>query len=240
MKIKVAIANYGDSQLEYLRRVIAEFRSYRRHEADVMVYTTVPVEYPHVMYPPSIGTHLPYTSRRDMILALGEYDLFIYNENDHLITEDNIEAFLEHSRTLQEGQVSGFIQYEVNPAGRKILVALNPYFGKTLAEVDGSENFRVGNMHQGCWVLLRKDLDHAIKSCGFVGHPHSGPYGELEQGAGDPYTQCGLKKLLPTDYKLCERLLIHHLPNKYVVRPEWVSHGIDLQTLFTEYLGVGA
>ena len=44
MRIKVAIANYGTEQLEYLCEVIREFRSFTAHTVDIMVYTTVPVE----------------------------------------------------------------------------------------------------------------------------------------------------------------------------------------------------
>jgi len=238
VRIKIGIANYGSSQLEYLDKVVEEFRKNKRHHVDITVYTTVPVEYPHVIYPPSIGTGLTYVCRRDMILALPDYDLFIYDENDHLITEDNIEAFLEHSRTLPEGMVSGFLQYEINTSGNKILVALNPYFGEKLTENKTAETFQPQNRHQACWILLRKDLDRAVKSSGFVEHPHVGPYGELEQGASDPYTQCGLTKVLPTNYGLCERLMIHHLPNKYTRFHEWVNHGIDLKTLFNNYLGI--
>lgn len=240
MKVKVAIANFGSSQLDFLAQVIAEFRRNRRHCFDITVYTTVPVDHPHVLHPESVGRDLPYTSRKDMIRSLPDYDLFIYNENDHLITEDNIEAFLEHSRALPDGQVSGFLRYEVNADGKNVLVDLNSFVmnGQGLVANRTSTSFEGRNRHQGCWALLRKDFERAIKSGGFVELPHTGPYGNLEQGASDPYTQCGLTKVYPTDFALCERLLIHHLPDKYVKMPWYGELGIDLRTLFRDHLGI--
>lgn len=240
LKVKVAITNYGSTQLEFLSQVVEGFRNNKRHQFDITVYTTVPVEYPYVLHPESVGRGLPFTNRRDMIRSLPDYDLFIYNENDHLITEDNIEAFIEHSRTLPDGKVSGFIQYEVNMAGKKVLVGLNSHVmnGQALVENGTPTTFEGRNRHQGCWILLQKDFDRAIKSGGFVEFPHVGPYGDLEQGASDPYTQCGLTKVFPTDFALCERLLIHHLPDKYVKMPQWGEQGIDLGTLFRDHLGV--
>lgn len=234
MRVKVAIANYESYQLKFLHQVVAGFLANKLHTFDIKVHTTVPVDYPHVLYPASVRDNLPYPSRAEMAAALDQYDLFIYTENDHLITQDNIEAFLEHSRTLRDGEVSGFIQYEVNREGRRILI-VNPYWAKLTQHRTGT-SFQLENRHQGCWILLRKDLEKAIRSGGFLVSLHHGPYGGLEQAASDPYTQCKLTKVFPLDYALCERLLIHHLPNKYVDRSQWVSHGVDLRTLFDRHL----
>jgi hypothetical protein len=35
---------------------------------------------------------------------------------------------------------------------------------------------------------------------------------------------------------LCERLLIHHLPNKYIKYDEWLRSGITLKTLFASHI----
>lgn len=244
LKIKVIIVNHGSDQLKYLDRVVSEYKSMTRYKIDINIYSTVPLQYPHVLYPessfpahlPAPGHQLPWPSREEMASQVDNYDLFIYTENDHLITRDNIEAFLEHSGRLQDGQVSGFLQYEVHPNGRVTLV-INPYWDK-LTKERTAETFQLRNVHQGCWILLRKDLKKAIESGGFLVGLHAGPYGGLEQAASDPYTQCGLTKVFPTDYALCERLLIHHLPNKYCHYHQWHERGVDLKTLFEKYLPV--
>jgi len=165
-----------------------------------------------------------------MALAIDDYDLFIYDENDMLITENNVNTFLEHSAILPNGQVSGFIRYEINSEGKKVLLDPNPYWGELTNSIT-QNSFCLNNLHQGSWILLKKDLNTAIQSGGFVYFMHDTPYGILEQGASDPYTQCKLRKIFPRNYSLCNNLLIHHLPNKYCRQFEWVKHGIDLSTL---------
>lgn len=244
LKIKVIIVNYGPGQLNYLDQVVSEYKKMLRHQADINIYTTVPVKYPHTFFPesslpshlPAPGHQLPWPSRDEMASQVENYDLFIYTENDHLITEDNIEAFLEHSKCLSEGHVSGFIQYELNPAGKKVLV-VNPHWDK-LTKKRTLANFQLRNVHQGCWILLKEDLKRAINSGGFLVGLHAGPYGGMEQAASDPYTQCGLTKVFPTYYDLCERLLVHHLPNKYCHYWQWVQQGVDLRGLFERHLPV--
>ena len=231
MKIKVAIANYGVDQLPYLDKVVEEFRKITKHQIDLIIYTTTPVEHRHILIPADIGMSLPFCCRDDMAKELADYDLFIYNENDMLITEDNIEAFIEHSQTLGGDLVSGFIRYETDQRG-KILLDPNPHWGNPVHSVNQS-SFQIHNVHQGCWVLLQKDLKKAINSTKFLVPPHGGPYGILEQGASDPYTQCGLVKVFPKNLELCGRLLIHHLPNKYIQKEAWIKYGIPLDKLLT-------
>jgi len=63
MKINVAIANFGTRQLEYTHKVINEFNSFKKHGVDLTVYTTVPLDYNHKLYPESIGYSLPFSCR---------------------------------------------------------------------------------------------------------------------------------------------------------------------------------
>jgi hypothetical protein len=164
-----------------------------------------------------------------MAECIETYDLFLYVENDMLITEANIDAFLEHQAALPSHQISGFFRYELN-GGAKILLDLNPFWGKLVVQ-EYEHNFTVVNQHQGCWLLTRAQLQQCVASGQFLVDPHTGPYGMLEQGASDPYTTCGLEKVLPKDLNLLERLQIRHLPLKYTVRDEWKTHGLTYDKL---------
>lgn len=230
MKIKVCIANYGISQIDYLYRVVDEFNSFKNHSVNVVVYSTEKLDMEHKLYPSDIGKALPFACRKDMIDSIPNYELFIYNENDMLITEQNIDSFLEHSSTLTGNRVSGFIRYEIDKNKNKVLLDPNPFWGP-LVKNKTESNFELNNVHQGCWILLRKDLKKAIDSGGFSLQSHESPYGMLEQGASDPYTQCQLTKVFPLNYDLCSNLLIHHLPNKYKEYTEWINYGISLKQL---------
>lgn len=229
MKIKVAIANYGYAQRGYLKQVISELKSFKTHSVDITVYTTIPLNEKHIMFPDSVGHDLPFKCRKDMADSINDYDLFLYLENDMLVTEDNINAHLEHQATLPEKQVSGFIRYELSET-KKILVDLNPSWGKIVIESIG-DNFSVVNDHQGSWLLNKEQLQHCIDSGKFVIDKHHGRGGALEQGASDPYSECKLKRVLPKDLKLLERLQIQHLSAKYVNRMQWKLHGITYKEL---------
>ncbi len=233
MRIKVCISNFGDTQLDCLEKVIREFNSYKKHDVDIKVFTTVPLQVNHILFPESITTSLPFQCRQEMAADLENYDIFIFNENDHLITEDNIDCFIDVSKELKENQLCGFIQYE-EIYGVKVLVH-NPYYGN-LVDKSYNDFFTCHNNHQGCWILLKEDLRKIINSGNFLVDPHDGPYGILEQGASDPYTSCGMEKVFPLDLESLKRLMIKHLPVKYCIRKEFISHAVTIDYLYKEAL----
>lgn len=230
MKIKVCIANYGDSQLWCLHRMLEEFKTYKKYEVDITIYSTVDIpNYRCILFDNSIGGQLPFMPRKEIYHARDRYDLFLYNENDHLITEDNIDAYLEVNKNIQLPYCPGFYRYELKD-DKKILLDWNPYFG----QIKSSENkhmFTVHNVHQGCYLLTKEQLSYCIDSKQFLVPPHEGPYGILEQGASDPYNNCGLNKVFPKDMNLLSRLGIQHLPVKYSLKYEWLHHGITIDKL---------
>ncbi len=230
MKIKVCISNFGDSQLEYLERVISEFKSYKKHTVDIKVFSTIPINENHILFPESITEGLPFMCRYEMANQLDDYDLFIFNENDHLITEDNIDAFIDISKKLSDGYLCGFVRYE-EIYGIKVLVDHNPHYNE-IVDKTHNDNFSCFNNHQGCWVLLKEDFKKIIESGNFLVEEHDGPYGILEQGASDPYTQCGMEKVFPIDLRLLRRLMIKHLPIKYSIKSEWINNGIYIEHLY--------
>lgn len=230
MKIKVCIANYGTHQLWCLDRMLAEFASYKKYTVDITEYTTERPNRKHKWYSPSVGMDLPYKCRADMATHLYDFDLFLYNENDHLITEDNIDALLEHTYTLQIPQCSGFYRYEINPQGKHILLDPCPAYGKQVNK-RYEHNFSLHNNHQGCYLLTRDQLKFCINSGEYMHGTGRGPYGSLEQGATDPYNRCGLEKVFPKDMNLFKRLGILHMPVKYCLKQEWLKYGITYENI---------
>src|SRR5687768_12101494 len=99
MKILVAIANYGTKNDRYLSRVLSEYRSMpydlnlvalsnlkKDLGADVEVVVGVPQKNPWSM---------PFSHRRIFAERQDAYDLFLYSEDDMLVTERNIAAFMQ-------------------------------------------------------------------------------------------------------------------------------------------------
>ena len=70
------------------------------------------------------------------------------------------------------------------------------------------------NEHSGCYIISRKQLHRAINSGGFLVGPHQRKYDLLCAAATDPYTQCGLRKLICISH--LQEFLVHHIANKYI------------------------
>lgn len=221
MKILVAIANYGYKNDGYLSRVLSEYRG-MPYEIDVVVTTNVSKELGRdvelVVGLPSKNPHsLPFAHKRIFAERKDTYDLFIYTEDDILITQRNIEAFLRVTRILPEGELAGFFRWEQHPDGRKYYPDVHAFYRwiPDSAKTVGDHTFaRFTNEHSGCYALTRSQLALAIESGGFVVPPHEHKYGLLESAATDPYTQCGFRKVICVSH--LDDFLVPHLPNKYV------------------------
>src|SRR5690349_14299959 len=122
MKLLVVIANYGRKNDSYLERILSEYRTmpYRidfvllsninkELGKDVEVITGLPTRNPH---------SLPFGHRRIFAERKDAYDLFVYSEDDILITQRNIEAFLRATAILPPQELAGFFRWEQYPDGR--------------------------------------------------------------------------------------------------------------------------
>lgn len=231
-KIKVCISNYGTHQLWCLKRVINELSSFTNYNVDISVYTNVETGYNQKKFNDDIGYNLPFTCRQDMVNNLENYDLFLYNENDNLITEDNVQAWEQAKSGVNIPDTVGFYRYELID-GKKIFIDINRCFGDVGIKKEDNRIFAL-NKHQGCFLLTREELKFCIDSGEFLQQTGRGPYGILEQGASDPYTKCGLNKFFPLDRALFERLGIIHLPNKYYKMGDWVKGTVNTDDFFID------
>ena len=65
-------------------------------------------------------------------------------------------------------------------------------------------------------MLTQKQLKMAIDSGGYLVGPHDERYDLLVTAATDPYTQCGLSKVICISH--LQDFEIHHLPDIYIGR----------------------
>ncbi len=221
MKILVVIANYGTKNDGYLSRVLSEYRSLL-HKTDIVVLSNVPKDLgPDVQVVvglPNKNPHsLPFGHKRVFAERKDAYDLFIYSEDDILITQRNVEAFLRVTSILRPQEVAGFFRWEQYPNGTRFYPDVHGYYRwmPESVQVIGDHTFaRFTNDHSGCYMLTRRQLTEAIASGGFLVPPHQHQYRLLETAATDPYTQCGFKKLICLSH--FDEFLVPHLPNRYV------------------------
>jgi SAM-dependent methyltransferase len=219
-RMLVAIANYGQKNDKYLSRVLDEYRS-MPFRTDIVVLSNLQKDLGSgveviVGVPDRNPWSLPFAHKQIFAARRDSYDLFLYSEDDMLVTHRNIEAFLRAAASLPENELPGFFQWEAYPDGRMYFPAVHHHFHwvPDSLKVAGEYTFaQFTNEHSACYLLTRSQLKRAIASGGFLVQPHEGKFDLLVSAATDPYTQCGFKKLLCLSH--FDDFLVAHLPNRY-------------------------
>jgi len=217
MKLLTLIPNFGSHQYQYLERVLLEYTKFNTIDVKVVIFTTEDINIDMnlnvdiIKYDSSISTDLSLQPRLYAFNNLDMYDLYMHQENDTLITEDNILCFLEgQSRINDITHIHGFLRYENEE--HKYLID-NHKDWPTAKLID--DKIRYENVHQGGWLVTNEQLR--------LLYSKNIPYGNsLEDFCSNfyysetwPGTQLGLHKIIYKD--LLSRSMIYHLPNKYFV-----------------------
>ena len=222
LSVLVVLASYGTSNDRYLERLIREYRS-MPYDIDIVIVSNIDksalgVEC-RVGTPNKNPWSLPFAHKKLFAERANKYDLFIYSEDDILITEGNIRAFLDVTAALQQDEVAGFLRIEKGANGEVNYPDIHENFHWDPTSVRRRGRYALAhltNEHAACYVLTQTQLRMAIQSGGFLVDPHEEKYDLLCTAATDPYTQCGLKKFVPVSH--IDDFTVHHLSNKYVGR----------------------
>lgn len=221
-RILVALASYGTSNDRYLERLIHEYRS-MPFEIDIVVVSNLDKSALGVQcrvgIPNKNPWSLPFAHKKLFAERADKYDLFIYSEDDILITEENLRAFMDVTAALQPDEIAGFLRIEEGAKGEQSYPDIHENFHWDPTSVRSRGRYILAhftNEHAACYVLTRAQLGMAIRSGGFMVDPHEEKYDLLCTAATDPYTQCGLKKFIPVSH--IDNFTVHHLSNKYVGR----------------------
>ena len=221
MKILVAIANYGRKNRHYIETLLSSYQD-MEYRVGIVVLSNEPKDFGseievRVGLPSANPWSLPFAHKSLFAERINDYDLFIYSEDDTLITQKNIEAFLESVRILPQTEIPGFLRYESDRDGNRYISSAHgsfhwrPESAKTVATHTFAQ---FTNAHSACFILTRPHLESAIASGGFLLPPYEGDYDMLCTAATDPYTRCGLTKVI--NISRIEDFLLPHLPNKYL------------------------
>ena len=223
MKILAAIANYGTENDRYLARVVEEYRG-MRDDVDIVVTSNIPKNLGRdvevvVGLPSKDPWSLGFAHKRIFAERSATYDLYIYSEDDILIGQKNINAFLRMTGVLPENELAGFFRSETGSDGTSYFPDVHAHYHWQAASVCNRRGYTFAfftNEHAACYVLTREQLRRAIESGGFLVGPHEGRYDLLCAAATDPYTQCGFKKMVCISH--LQNFVVRHLSNKYVGR----------------------
>ncbi len=221
MRVLVTIPSHGMKNQIYLERLLEEYRT-MTHDVDVVVLSDIPRDLgPKVEVvvgrPVKDPWSLPFAHKQILADRVDNYDLFIYSEDDTLIRQRQIDAFLEVTEILPPNQIAGFLRYEEDAAGRRYCSTIHSIYHwmPDSARLIGPYIFaRLTNDHAAAYVLTQDQLRRAVASGGFLVAPHRGRYDLLCTAATDPYTQCGFHKVICISR--LDDFLLHHLSNRYV------------------------
>ena len=220
-RVLVAIANHGTRNRRFLDQLLAEYRAMRRYDIKLVVNSDVPKDLGddvevRVGLPSDDPWSLPFAHKRLFAERRNVHDLYIYSEDDTLLKESHIDAFMLASRVLPHDRIAGFLRYEIDPHGRKYFSSMHSHYHWDVHSVrrHGDMVFaRHTNDHAACYILTRAQLHRAIDSGGYLLPPVKRRYGMPETAATDPYTCCGMTKLVCISR--LDDFCLHHLPNAY-------------------------
>lgn len=244
LRLLVAIASFGEKNLEFLKRIICNYQDMPM-DVDVVVFSDAPKDlgdgvkvvvvveslWPFFRrWPKNAGTEvkvvvglptarlwsLPFAHKDLFAQNLDKYDLFAYSEDDVLVTEANIHAFLRATPQLSPDEIAGFLRYEVDKSGNRSLPEFHGPFHWKPDSIAGRGDYTVAeftNEHAAFYLLTQDQLRKAIASGGFLRKPYDGRHDVLCTAATDPYLCCGFRKVICIS--ALDDFLIHHLPNRY-------------------------
>jgi SAM-dependent methyltransferase len=210
----------GTANDAYLGQLVNEYRS-MSFQVDVVVFSDAPKEVApgvelRVGLPTQDPGSLPFAHKQVFADRLNDYDLFIYSEDDTLITAKTIRAFLRVSSALPENEIPGFFRFERGPNGALNYIDVHGHFHWDPQTIRTRGEFTLAfftNHHSSCYAATRQQLKRAIDSGGFLVGPHEGRYDPVCTAATDLYTQCGFQELVCISH--LEDFHVEHLHNKY-------------------------
>lgn len=241
MKIAIYIPSYNLS--DYFYKVIKNFMNFKTHEVHIKTYTINPLDLKQTFnkvtindnnfsitpfhFDASIKQGLAFKYRDHLIEDKDKYDLFVYCEDDILINESVINTFIEENKQLSDEEVIGVLRYEAFIGGKYLTefdetTAHTHSLTPVIKEINNRKYFSTENVHQGCWILERRNLNKILIDNEFVFKwGELSKFGEISEDAASnvyggkwPGTSKGLNRIIPIDK--VDNLLVHHLSNKYI------------------------
>lgn len=221
VRLLVGITSFGDKNIGLLKHVINTYEAMPL-KVDVVVFSNAPKDLGptvkvEIGLPSKDPWSLPFAHKAYFTTHSKEYDIFIYTEDDIIVTFENIQAFLKITPALAENEIAGFIRYEVGPDGNRSMPEIHAGFHWKADSVKMRATYGVAehtNEHAGFYLLTQGQLVKAIESGGFLRAPYTDQYDLACTAATDPYLRCGFTRVVC--FSELEAFLIHHASNRYV------------------------
>jgi hypothetical protein len=220
----ISIPNYGNTQLDLLRKVIEEFKSYKEFSPTISVHTTVELDIPNIittMYDESIKWDLEYKHRWEFAKEINNYDYFLCTENDTLIKEEALKIYCEREPYMPLNTCIGFVRYEQKTPDSDLSLTDTNYYGgirEKNINIGNRMYFEMDQQFQGSWILSREKLKQIIDLPFFLKIVEGGETATtgIFSRWGGPY-----RKITPQNEKELKLCMVNHISNKYVNTPNY-------------------
>jgi len=219
-KILVAISNFGTEQLTHLEKVVEELKNFKKYKVTIIVNSDIPLNIKGIDLVNIIKLdnclNLPLTCRQVLLTNKDDFDLFIFNENDHLFQEHHIDNYFKYVDILPSTAISGLLRYEKNEHTTSYpdYHAHYTWDYNSVVQYGGKVFAHFTNLHQGCFMLTKSQINEISSKHDFTLFFGSSTYGPRERTNTDIYQLYGKNKLICiSDFK---ENIIHHLPNTYI------------------------
>jgi hypothetical protein len=216
MRILISIAHHRECNRQPVLDAVAQFGSPASDgfEIDVVIDGSVPLE--------ADGADVrTWEQGRDALQMLAhrwtfaqrleDYDVFAFSDDAWLLQPHNLEAFARASETLPTRFVAGFLPIIAQSDGTFTCPTDHgPHHwrdGSTIITGDGTFA-EFTNPFSGCYALTRDQLHTCLSSGHYLTAPRTGRADIAWNAATDPYTRCGLTRLIKVDE--LEPFLVRH------------------------------
>lgn len=243
-KILAVLVNYGDEQICYLEQVVSKLKSFSKYQVTVIVNSNIDLNIAGIdkvnIFELDDYQLLPLTCRTTIWENRGEYDIFLFGENDLLFEEKHIDCHINNSKILPKNRITGLLRYEENATGKYYPdYHFDFEWDFNSVEIYGGKKFaHFTNLHQATFILTKNQLLKIGRKIKFkelvldYEYTTIGKYRrKLEKAFGlkteridkysvkckvntDIYRYGGMKKMICISE--FEDNLIHHLPNLYI------------------------
>ena len=228
--ILIAIPHHGTKNRIYFFQMLKEFNSFKKYNIFLHVFSTEEFNFDEFdnltitqhIFDNNIGQILTHKHKSLFYENRNNYDYFMYCEDDVLITESIMDAFVEEQNNLPVQYICGFLRYELKENNSyKFLCDSHPCHSihrggydiiKNNYILNNKEYFEPYNIHQASYVIP-KNIFNNIPFEKYLSDTNN-YVGILEGAASNIFFKCGLTRVIPRDK--IKKLLIHHLPNTYV------------------------
>jgi len=233
--ILLAMAHYGSTNRNYFLSCLREYNSFKKYVLDVHLYLTEELDVSEFsnlkitqhIFDPSIGHYLTHEHKQLFAENLDLYNYFIYSEDDMLITESHMDAYVGVQLMLSTPFVCGFMRYELRKdSDYKFLIDNHPIHSchrggnrvvKDNYMIFSEPYFEVYNFHQAFYILPNSLMRFVLNSGRYMENDYHYA-GILEGAASNIFFKCGLIKIIPRNR--VSEFIVHHLSDRYANRAD--------------------